>query len=385
MTAAPLIILGTGMAGYGLARMLRTRDRERPLLMITRDGGEAYAKPMLSKALSDGKRPEDLVNATVEEQARSLRAHILPHTEVVALHPHRHELELDDGRVLQYSQLVLANGARPIRIPVQGAAASDILQVNWLDDYRIWRNRLQGKQRVLILGPGLIGMEFASDLLKGGFQPVVVGPDATPLGRLVPEEVGRFLHRRYQDAGIDLRLGTVVDRLDHRPGGGYRARLANGETIEADIVLMAVGLAPEVELAKAAGLAVDRGVLVNEHLQTSDKDIYALGDVAQYPQGWMPYVAPITAGARALAATLSGQRTPMQLGPTPIQVKTGVFPLWLVPPPAGSRGSWKVQGNGNRLEARFEGDAGLQGWVLGGEAVDQRMAWLKETSRPATR
>ncbi len=376
MNPAPLVILGTGMAGYGLARMWRMKDKERPLILITRDAGEAYAKPMLSKALSDGKRAEDLVNATAEQQARTLRAEIRTHTEVAQIRPDQHQLILADGRELEYGQLVLANGARPIRIPLAGDAASEVLQVNWLDDYRRWRQRLEGEKRVLVIGPGLIGLEFASDLRKAGFLPVVVGPDPTPLGQLLPEVVGHFVQERLEEAGIDLRLNTVVERLDHH-GEGLRAHLGNGEVLDVDVALMAVGLQPETELAQAAGLAVDRGVRVNEYLQTSAEDVYALGDVAQYPAGWMPYVAPITAGARALAATLNGQPTPMRLGPTPIQVKTGVFPLWLMPPQPGTPGEWKLSGDAQRLEARFEGEQGLQGWVLGGQAIDLRNVWMK--------
>lgn len=377
MKSAPLVILGTGMAGYTLARMWRMKDKERPLVLITRDGGEAYAKPMLSKALSDGKTPEELVNATAGQQARSLKAEILTRTEVEEIRPQSHQLKLADGRLLPYGQLVLASGARPIRIPLAGDAADTVMQVNWLDDYRSWRQRLQGKKRVLIIGPGLIGLEFASDLCKAGYQPVVVGPDETPLGQLLPPEVGRFVRARLEEAGIVLHLNTVVERLDHH-GDALRAQLGNGTVLEVDVVLMAVGLQPDIRLAQAAGLAVDRGVVVDDYLQTSEPDIYALGDVAQYPQGWMPYVAPITAGARALAATLNGEATPMRLGPTPIQVKTGVFPLWLMPPKPGTPGAWTLAGDTQRLEARFEGEQGLQGWVLGGEAVALRNAWAGE-------
>src|SRR5690606_36553140 len=186
-------------------------------------------------------------------------------------------LTFADGERLQYSKLVLAIGADPIRVPLEGDAAAAVMQVNDLADYARFRDTIEGAGHVTILGAGLIGCEFANDLLAGGRKVDVIDPAGWPLGRLVPERVGRTFAAKLAAAGISLRPGATAQSVERRAAGGLRVRLADGNSIDTDAVLSAIGLRPRTQLAQAAGLAVNRGIVVDRQLRTSAPEVYALG------------------------------------------------------------------------------------------------------------
>ena len=189
---APILILGTGLAGYNLAREIRKLDKSVPLALVSRDDAPFYSKPMLSNALAGGKSAAALVMKTAERMAEELDARILPRRQVMAIDTAARQVSLDGGEVLAYRDLVLALGADPIRLPLDGDAAAEVLSVNDLDDFARFSARLDGARRVAILGGGLIGCEFANDLLARGIVPTVFDPSPWPLGRLLPaEEIGR--------------------------------------------------------------------------------------------------------------------------------------------------------------------------------------------------
>jgi rubredoxin---NAD+ reductase len=236
----PIVIIGTGLAGYSLARELRKLDQETPLVLLSADDGRFYSKPLLSNALAKGKDADALATASAGEMAQQLKAEVRNHCPVRALRPANREVELEDGH-LRYERLVLALGADPIRIPFAGDAADEVLSINDLTDYARFRARLLDTRRVMILGAGLIGCEFANDLCQAGYQVAVADLADQPLGRLLPPESGAALRAGLAAAGVEWHLGTGAERVD-RAGNGYRVTLANGETVEADLVLSAIGL-----------------------------------------------------------------------------------------------------------------------------------------------
>ncbi len=370
----PILILGTGLAGYTLARELRALDREAPLTLVTADDGAFYSKPMLSTALARGQSPEDLASSDAGAMAERLQARILTHTRVEAIVRGARRLESDRGP-LPYGRLVLATGATPIRPPLGGDAAGEVLSVNSLEDYRRFRERLgSGPRRVALIGPGLIGCEFANDLRAAGHQVAVIGPDPWPISTLLPEAAGRDLQQALEAAGVAWHLGTVVESVA-RAGGGYRLQLADGGTLEADLVLSAVGLRPDTRLAEAAGLEVHRGVVTDRLLRTSDPLIYALGDCAEVEGLNLPFVAPIMQGAKALARTLTGTPTPVRYPPMPVVIKTSLHPVVVAPPPRDARGSWQVTRLEGGVRALFEGaDGRLLGFALTGTAAAEKQA-----------
>ncbi|HXH03353.1 MAG TPA: FAD-dependent oxidoreductase [Candidatus Competibacteraceae bacterium] len=373
----PIIIIGSGLAGYTVARELRKLDAASPLTLICADDGHFYSKPNLSNAFKQGKGPDTLINASRAQMVAQLHARILHHTTVSAIEPAARQLRCDAG-VLRYSRLVLAVGADPIRLPLAGDGAQGVLSVNSLQDYTTFRARLEGKRQVVILGAGLIGCEFANDLaVAGGYRVTVIDPAPWPLSRLVPEPLGRDLQRALAAHGVDWRLDNAVDKVerDRRDSEGYRLHLQDGEELEADLVLSAVGLKPRTALAAKAGLEVGRGILVDRLLATSTENVYALGDCAEVAGLVLPYVMPIMHAGRALAQTLAGTPTPVVYPAMPVVVKTFSHPTVVAPPAPGAAGQWQCEAVDGGMRARFLGSGGeLLGFALSGAASAEKQA-----------
>ncbi len=373
----PIVIVGTGLAGYGLARELRKLDRELPLAIVTADDGSSYSKPNLSNALAAGRTPQQLVGASAETMARQLGAAIRTHARVDAIDVPGRRLLFADGE-LRYSRLVLALGAEPIRLPLEGNAAHEVLSVNDLADYARLRERLEGALRIAILGAGLIGCEFANDFAVSGHPVDVIDLAHQPLGRLLPAEAGRAMRDALSRAGVRWHLGRTVAAVEHAPPG-LEIRLADGARIGADVVLSAVGLRPRTRLAQTAGIAVNRGIVVDRALETSAPGVYALGDCAEVEGHVLPFVMPIMHAARALAATLAGRPQRGSYPAMPVVVKTPALPTVVCPPAPGRSGGWTVAGGAHSLAARFlDADGAMLGFALTGEECSKRQAWTRE-------
>jgi len=369
-----IVIIGTGLAGYTLARELRKLDKDTPLTLVTADDGAFYSKPMLSNAFASNKDPEALISQGAEAMAGQLDARILTRRRVASMDTTARQVRLEDGETLAYDRLVLAVGAEPIRLSYEGDGAEAVLSVNSREDYARFREAIEGVDRVAVVGPGLIGCEFANDLRGSGREVDVIGPDTAPLGRLVPEAVGRALQKGLEAVGIRFHLETVVERID-RAGSGLRLTLSNGETVEAGTILSAVGLRPDTRLAGDAGLEVNRGIVVDRTLATSAEDVYALGDCAEVSGLVLPYVMPIMHGARALAKTLAGEATEVSYPAMPVVVKTPAHPVVVNPPSPGADGEWQIDSVGEGVRALFRNGDQLGGFVLtGAEAVKEKQA-----------
>lgn len=368
---APVVIVGTGLAGYSLAREFRKVDAETPLVLITADDGHSYSKPMLSTGFAKGKAARELSMADPATMAEQLNALIRTHTAVTGIQPEEHSLWLGDER-LEYGKLVLAWGADVIRPALAGDGTGKVHSINDLLDYERFRAALEGKRRVLILGAGLIGCEFANDLSHGGFEVDVVAPCDTALPGLLPPEAGNAVVQGLEAEGVRFHFGTQVDRVDSE-GEGVRAVLSDGRTLSADLVVSAIGLRPRTELAREAGLAVNRGIQVNRALETSVADIYALGDCAEVDGHVLLYVLPLMSCARALAKTLAGERTEVRYGAMPVVIKTPACPVVAAPPPVGASGEWRIEGEGLDVRAEFRGpDGALLGFALTGRHVQEK-------------
>jgi rubredoxin---NAD+ reductase len=367
----PIIIIGSGLAGYNTAKELRKLDTTTPLVVIAADSGPFYSKPMLSNALAAKKTAEAIALSTPAQMAAQLNATVRAQTRVDAIDTAAHTLRIGD-ETLAYSKLVLALGADQIRLPIAGSGAADILTVNDLDDYARFRLAITGKKSVAIIGAGLIGCEFANDLAAAGYGVDIIDIAPQALGRLLPPEGGALLQSKLAALGVQWHLGTSVQTVD-RTDGRYAVTLANGNKLHADVVLSAVGLKPRTALAAAAGLTVNRGIAVNRHLETSAPDVYALGDCAEIERLVMPYVMPIMHAARALAQTLAGKRTAAVFPAMPVMVKTPACPTIVAPPPAGAAGSWQVEATADGVKSLFvNADGKLLGFALNGAATAER-------------
>lgn len=373
-----VVILGSGLGGYTLARELRKLDAATDITIVTADGGESYSKPMLSAAFAQGKDAAALVQKSAAQMAADLRADVLARHRVAAIRRDDRVVVVrrpDGGEFeLGYSRLVLAIGADPRPYWVEGCEEADIRTVNDLDDYAAWRAALKPGARVLLVGAGLIGSEFANDLAASGHKVTVIDPAPWPLGRLLPQALGEEMATALRDAGVTLHLGRSVAYW--RNG---KAVLDDGTMIAYDRALSAIGLVPRTRLAFEAGLKVERGIVVDAFLRSSDPDIFAIGDCAETPAGPLPFVLPLMAEAKTLAATLAGTETRLKLPALPVVVKTPALPVVVCPPAPGAAGEWVVEGDGRDRKALFVApDGKALGFALSGARAAERQALAKE-------
>jgi rubredoxin-NAD+ reductase len=373
---APVVIVGTGLAGYNLAREFRKLDGETPLLLITADDGRSYSKPMLSTGFGKNKEADGLSMAEPGAMAEQLNAEVRTHTRISGIDPGHKRLWIGEESV-HYRDLILAWGAETVRVPVEGDAGDAIFPINDLEDYARFRAAAAGKRRVLILGAGLIGCEFANDLMVGGYEVDLVAPCEQVMPTLLHPAAAAAVQAGLESLGARFHLGPVLTRLS-RTDDGLEAHLSDGAVLPCDLVVSAIGLRPRVDLAAAAGLEVGRGVVVDRYLKTSHANIYALGDCAEVDGLNLLYVMPLMSCARALAQTLAGTPTPVKYGPMPVTVKTPVCPLVVSPPPKGREGVWTVEGQGADIKALcHDADGNLLGYALTGAAIMDKLALNK--------
>lgn len=381
----PIVVLGSGLAGYTLVRELRKLDRGVAITLISQDSGDYYSKPMLSNALAQGKTAESLVITAAAEMTRQLDITLLHHTTVSGIDRERQELQTSAG-VLEYDRLVFALGADPIRLPLQGDAADAVVSVNDIGDYAKFRGAIESPtgaaKQIAIIGGGLIGCEFANDLAGAGYAVTVIDPTAYPLSGLMPESAGKQLLAPLAKLGVAWRFGAAVKAVD-RSAADYALTLTDGTSLAADVVLSAVGLRPRIELARSAGLAVNRGIVVDAQLRSSDADIYALGDCAEIEGRVQPYVLPIMHAARALARVLAGQDAKVEFPAMPVVVKTPAHPVAVLPVARDAAGEWKIlaQDPDNKQGIKlgfFDKQNQLSGFVLTGAYAAERSEMAKQ-------
>jgi len=374
----PVLVIGSGLAAYTLAREFRKLDRQTPLLLVSRDAADFYSKPMLSNALAGNKTALSLVMKSCDKMAAELNATVLAHSSVDSIDTRAHSITTAQGQTHRYRDLVLALGADATRPPLQGEGAEAVVSVNDLNDYAHFSDALAGAKTVAILGAGLIGCEFANDLLSRGIAPTVVDLAQQPLSRLLPPQASAYLRGRLEAVGVQFRFDVVADRVD-RSGAGFAIALSDGAILQADLVLSAIGLRPRVALAQGCGIAVNRGVAVDRMLATSVRNVYAIGDCAEVEGLNLPYVLPLMQQARALAATLCGTPSAVLYPAMPVVVKTPACPTVVCPPAAGAQGQWSVESTAEACEAHYVGSDGtLLGFALLGTATAKRQGLLAQ-------
>lgn len=372
---AGVVVIGGGLAGHAVLREFRRLDKQTALTLIAADSGDYYSKPALSTALAKGKLGPDLVSLPGARLAGQLGFELVARTAVSAIDRSRRVVVAGD-REIGYDRLVLALGAAPVPIRLAGDAAGDIVSVNDLDDYIRFRERLRPGGTVAIVGGGLVGCEFANDLSQAGYRVTVVDPLETPMALLLPREVGLSLQDALAAQGVEWRLGRSAASMTQE-GGRVRLGLSDGSSIAADLVVAAVGLRPRIALAEAAGLAVGRGIAVDMRGASSDPDIFAIGDCAEYPIGLCHYITPILHAARAIAGCLVGRHADIAFPVLSVTIKTTALPISLLRPPAEADGSWRCTARdaSGSVHLFHDRDDHLRGYVLTGARSDERTAF----------
>lgn len=379
MKSAPsgIVIIGTGLAGYLTAKEFRKYDETTPITLITKSDGHFYSKPLLSTALTNHKTPNQLVVSDVDVMRQQLHATIFTHCDVFQIDSENKKILYRDDKnevhILEYEKLVLANGAEKINIPLEGDALDDVLFVNQLEDYRIFREQLIAKNDVAILGAGLIASEFANDLMNAGCKVKLIAPDIHPLSTRVPEMIGSALENVFRQSGIEF-YGTVFPKKINRKNDALVVGLSDGTEVIAKIILSAVGIKPDLALAKTANIKINKGVVVNASLQTSDPAIFAIGECAEVNGQLTMHIAPIILCAHVLGKMLAGNVQAVRFPVMPIVIKTPACPIVIVAPPKNSVGEWKLISvkNTNIEMVFYDHDQHVKGFALSGDAVKEK-------------
>ena len=371
----PIVIIGSGMAGYAVVREFRKLNSEAPLLMITQDDGTSYSKPMLSTGFTKAKSAKDLAMASASDMSEQLNLSIRTHAKVESIDTSAKELTVDGTRV-SYDKLVLATGAQVNVLPFLSSTSERVCSINDLDDYRIFREKCSGIKRIAIIGTGLIGCEYANDLLNGDYEIDLIGPSNEVLDTLLPLEASKCVTKALQEAGANLHLNQNVVAIDESDNAVV-ITLDSGEKIEADLAVSAIGLTPNKRLADEAGRKTNTGIVCDRSLMTSASDVYTIGDCAEVDGHVLLYVLPLMAGARALAKTLNGSPTDLSYGVMPVMVKTPACPV-VVLPPLSNEGEWVCESDGFSSKSLYKNASGdILGFALTGDAVKEKQALSK--------
>ena len=273
-----IVIVGGGAAGEAAAEMLRREGYSGPITMLSDDDAPPCDRPNLSKDYLAGNAPEEWIPLRPLEFYREQGIELRLGTRAVAIHANAREVELADGSRHHYSALLLATGAEPVRLTLPG---SDLPQINYLRtlaDSRALIAKATASRLAIVIGASFIGLEVAASLRARGLEVHIVAPEARPMEVVLGPEVGDLVRRVHEEHGVVFHLGTTPVAFD-RNG----VALQSGERLEADFVVVGIGVRPRTALAEQAGVAVDRGVMVSEYLETSLPGIYAAGDIARWP------------------------------------------------------------------------------------------------------
>jgi apoptosis-inducing factor 3 len=275
---ASVVIIGGGAAALGAAEMLRREGYDGRLVMISADDWPPYDRPNLSKDFLVGAAPDDWMRLRLPEFYHEQNIDLLLNARVSALDVPAKRVHLENGETYGFEALLIATGAEPVRLQIEGADRSHVRYLRTFADARAIVSNAASARRVAVVGAGFIGLEVAASLRTLGISVDVIAPGNEPLERVMGPEVGLMIRELHEAHGVAFHMGNTVRKID-----GATLTLTGGGTVEADFVVVGVGVHPSVTLAEQAGLATDRGILVNEYLETSASGVFAAGDVARWP------------------------------------------------------------------------------------------------------
>lgn len=277
-TPEKFVIVGGGAAGFAAAETLRREGFAGAITMLSSDGAMPVDRPNLSKDYLAGNAPEDWLPLRGEDYYRDAGIDLRLNTNVSAIDPKTRSVTLGNGDKLPFDRLLLATGAEPIKLQIPGADQPHVHTLRSVADSRAIIKAAASARRVLVIGASFIGLEVAASLRARKLEVHVVAPEERPMQRVLGPEMGDFVRALHEENGVNFHLEDTVERFD-----GTRAMLKSGSMIEADLVVVGIGVKPRLALAEHAGLAADRGVSVSEYLETSVAGIFAAGDIARWP------------------------------------------------------------------------------------------------------
>jgi NADPH-dependent 2,4-dienoyl-CoA reductase/sulfur reductase-like enzyme/nitrite reductase/ring-hydroxylating ferredoxin subunit len=278
--AAPdkIVIVGGGAAGFAAAEMLRRQQYRGSIVMLSSDAAPPVDRPNLSKDYLAGSAPEDWLPLRPDGFYAEAHIDLRLETDVVSIDSRARNVVLAGGGTVPYDRLLLTTGAEPVRLPIPGADQPHVHTLRSLGDCRAIIDSVKDARRAIVIGASFIGLEAAAALRARELEVHVVAPEQRPMERVLGPEMGDFVRALHEEHGVIFHLGDTVVGID-----GKRATLKSGGMLEADVVVVGVGVRPRLALAEQAGLTLDRGVAVNAYLETSVPEIYAAGDIARWP------------------------------------------------------------------------------------------------------
>jgi NADPH-dependent 2,4-dienoyl-CoA reductase/sulfur reductase-like enzyme/nitrite reductase/ring-hydroxylating ferredoxin subunit len=273
-----IVIVGGGAAGFAAAEMLRRQDYRGGIVMLSNEAAPPVDRPNLSKDYLAGSAPEDWLPLRPDSFYVEANIDLRLNTDVASIDTKAKNVIVAGGEAIPYDRLLLATGAEPVRLPIPGADQPHVHTLRSLTDCRAIIAAADGARRAVVIGASFIGLEVAASLRARNIEVHVVGLEQRPMERVLGPEMGDFVRSLHEEHGVIFHLGDTVTAID-----GKRATLKSGGVIEADVVVVGVGVRPRLALAEKCGLAIDRGVTVNAYLETSVAGIYAAGDIARWP------------------------------------------------------------------------------------------------------
>ncbi|QCI67828.1 NAD(P)/FAD-dependent oxidoreductase [Phreatobacter stygius] len=316
-----IVIVGGGQAGLQTAISLREEGYDGQLTLIGAEQSVPYQRPPLSKAFLLGAVDETGLQLRPQAFLEKLGIDFVQGAEVVAIDRAGHAVRLADGTRHGYGHLVIATGARNRPLTVAGAERGEVAHLRSIEDARALQKKLADSADIVVIGAGFIGLELAAVAAKLGRRVHVVEAGPRLMARAVSRDCAAFFQSRHESWGTDFSFQAEVAAIEHDADGVTGVRLADGRVLKADLVVAGIGVLPNVELAAEAGLAVDNGILVDEHLVTSDPDISAIGDCAAHPNSFsgglirLESVQNAADQARTVAARLAGRPASYQAVP----------------------------------------------------------------------
>src|SRR5579871_319228 len=274
-----VVIIGAGAAGAACADMLRTKGYAGPVTLVAEEQPSPVDRPNLSKDYLAGSAPEEWIPLRTPEYYQSIHVDLVAGNPAVRILPHEHKVTLRDGRTLNYGALLLSTGAEPRSLPIEGAGKPHVFRLRTLADSNAIIAEAKQARNCVVIGSSFIGLEVAASLRSRGLEVTVISQDSVPLGNILGKELGHFVQSLHEKHGVRFLLGTKPQAiLDDK------VEIGQGRSVDADLVVLGVGVSPRTSLAEEAGIAVDNGVVVDEMLRTSASDVFAAGDIARYPE-----------------------------------------------------------------------------------------------------